>query len=320
MILVTGLRQHPVAEADYVIDELNRRGLHFFRFNLDEYPVATDLAMYIGCSAADIGQFAQRGKSVPLEAISAAWFYSPVPVDLDNQLAEESQEISRKEAAAALDGLWQASGWGWVNPPLVASRAANRLLQMHKAKELGFNIPASLISNDPKEAQDFMQSTPDVILKDLDTPYTVVRSQVYTSFTKRIAELTSDQLEAVALGPCLFQERIPKAHEIRVYVVGDTVIAVGIAPLSDDVGEDYRRQRYQIEVWPYSLPSKVKERCLALVSALGLQYAGIDLLLTPQGEIVFLELGPYSSWVWAEELGGLPLTKTFTDLLEQLAC
>ena len=69
----------------------------------------------------------------------------------------------------------------------------------------------------------------------------------------------------------------------------------------------------------YSWAVEEVERCLALAQELGLQYAGIDLIVTPEGDIVFLELGPYSSWVWAEELGSLPLTKTFVNLLEQLS-
>jgi hypothetical protein len=320
MLLLTGLRQHPASEVDYVIDELNRRGIPFFRFNLDDYPTHTDLSMCLGSSSTVIGQVAQRSKCVSLEAITAAWFYSPVPVEPDSQMAPESRGMAVREAVAALNGLWQAAGVRWVNPPLNAGRAANRVWQMHLTRVLGFHIPDTLITNDVGAAKNFLQSYQDVIIKDLATPYLVTDSHVFTSFTRHIRNITPDQLEAVALAPCLFQECIPKKHEVRAYVIGDQVLAAGIAPLDEqDVGEDYRRRRYQVRVWPYVLPSKDARRCLALTKDLGLQYAGIDLIVTPQGDVVFLELGPYSSWVWAEELGGLPLTKALTDLLEQLA-
>jgi hypothetical protein len=319
MPLLTGLQKHPATEVDYVIDELNRRGIPFFRFNLDAYPTHMDLVMCIGDDESVTGQLAQRNKYVSLESISAAWFYSPMPIEPDQGLAPGSHEVAVREAVAALDGLWQASGFRWVNPPLIASRAANRVWQMHRAQELGFRILDTLTTNDVREARYFIQSYQDVIIKDLATPYVVTDSHVYTSYTRRISNLTPDQLEAVALAPCLFQECISKRHEVRAYVIGDHVLATGIAPQSDDVGEDYRRRRYQVQVWPYPLPSDDAERCLTLAKELGLQYAGIDLIVTPADEIVFLELGPYSSWVWVEELGGLPLTPTFTDLLEQLS-
>jgi hypothetical protein len=58
---------------------------------------------------------------------------------------------------------------------------------------------------------------------------------------------------------------------------------------------------------------------LQLVHGIGLAYAGIDLIVTPEQEVVFLELGPYSSWVWVEEQanGRLLLTATLTDFLVQ---
>jgi hypothetical protein len=321
MILITGLRQHPATEVDYVIDELNQRSVPFFRFNLDTYPIHTDLIMHIGGGDSATGELTQPGKRVSIEAISAAWLFSPVPVEPDQRLAPESQEIAVREARATLDGLWQVAGFKWVNPPLVAIRATNRVWQMHLARGLGFCIPDTLVTNDATEAQDFTHSYNQngVIVKDLATPYVVTSTTVYTSYTRRVSNLTPDQLTAVTLAPCLFQECIPKRHEVRAYVIGTRVLAAGIAPLDKGVGEDYRRQRYQVRVWPYSLPCHAEERCLALTKELGLKYAGIDLIVTPKGDIVFLEAGPYSSWVWAEELGGLPLTTTFTDLLEQLS-
>ena len=47
------------------------------------------------------GQVTQRGKSVPLDSVRAAWFYSPVPVELDERLAPESREMALILQAAA---------------------------------------------------------------------------------------------------------------------------------------------------------------------------------------------------------------------------
>ncbi len=221
---------------------------------------------------------------------------------------------------AALAGLWHKRNCSWVNPPHGASRAANRLWQLRLAQSVGLRIPDTVVTNDPDEAQRFIaEHRAGVILKDLDTPFAVIRSRPLVSFTRTINALDHDRLQAVALAPCLFQERIPKHHEVRAYVIGDRILAAGVASAEDDrTLEDYRRRRYQVKIWPYTLSSDVVERCQELVAATGLKYAGIDLIVTPDGDTVFLELGPYSSWVWVQEQGGIPLTSAFTDLLTTL--
>jgi hypothetical protein len=40
-----------------------------------------------------------------------------------------------------------------------------------------------------------------------------------------------------------------------------------------------------------------------------------DLILTPDGEVVFLELNPNGQWLWLELELGLPLTEAFADVL-----
>jgi glutathione synthase/RimK-type ligase-like ATP-grasp enzyme len=54
---------------------------------------------------------------------------------------------------------------------------------------------------------------------------------------------------------------------------------------------------------------------MSLVRRLGLEFGAIDLLLTPQGDYVFLEINPNGQWLWLEQMTGVPLTKAMCDLL-----
>jgi ABC-type multidrug transport system fused ATPase/permease subunit len=54
---------------------------------------------------------------------------------------------------------------------------------------------------------------------------------------------------------------------------------------------------------------------LALVKNFNLEFGAIDLILTPQGEYVFLEINPSGQFAWVETLTKLPLVDTLADLL-----
>ena len=66
---------------------------------------------------------------------------------------------------------------------------------------------------------------------------------------------------------------------------------------------------------PMDLPSDVEKFCLALVHSYGLRFGAIDLIVTPRGDWVFLELNPNGQWVWIEQLTGLPIASALVDEL-----
>jgi hypothetical protein len=46
-----------------------------------------------------------------------------------------------------------------------------------------------------------------------------------------------------------------------------------------------------------------------------LNFASLDMIVTPEGEFVFLELNPNGQWLWLELELGLPLVASMADLL-----
>jgi glutathione synthase/RimK-type ligase-like ATP-grasp enzyme len=51
------------------------------------------------------------------------------------------------------------------------------------------------------------------------------------------------------------------------------------------------------------------------VERLGLCYGAIDMVLTPDGRYVFLEINPNGQYLWIEEAAGLPISDAICDLL-----
>ncbi|MBK6588091.1 MAG: hypothetical protein IPG22_07335 [Acidobacteria bacterium] len=52
-----------------------------------------------------------------------------------------------------------------------------------------------------------------------------------------------------------------------------------------------------------------------LIRSLNLQFGAIDLLVQPDGGIVFLEVNPNGQWLWLQEATGLPIADALVNLL-----
>jgi glutathione synthase/RimK-type ligase-like ATP-grasp enzyme len=125
--------------------------------------------------------------------------------------------------------------------------------------------------------------------------------------------------QSVRYAPGIFQEYVPKRVELRVTVVGSRVFAAEIhsqdSRLTRDDWRHYDNDRATYA--PHALPKSIENLCLQLVRALHLSFGAIDLVLTPQGEYVFLEINPNGQWVWVQELAGLPIAEAIAELLFQ---
>jgi hypothetical protein len=51
------------------------------------------------------------------------------------------------------------------------------------------------------------------------------------------------------------------------------------------------------------------------MDSFGINFASMDMILTPEGEFVFLEVNPNGQWLWIEEELGLPLVASMAGLL-----
>jgi glutathione synthase/RimK-type ligase-like ATP-grasp enzyme len=115
----------------------------------------------------------------------------------------------------------------------------------------------------------------------------------------------------------LFQAYVPKRSELRVTVVGERVFAAEIgSQATHHTRHDWRRyDMAHTPHTPHALPEPVARAAVALVRALGLVYGAIDLVLTPDGDYVFLEINPNGQYLWIEHLTGLPITAAIADHL-----
>ncbi|HWB36436.1 MAG TPA: hypothetical protein VHA75_10480 [Rugosimonospora sp.] len=315
ILLVTN--KHDFA-ADRVVHELTGRGAAFGRLNTEDFPatIACRYRLAAGQHTAvlDLG----HGREVDLAGVTAVWYRRPEPATIDARVsAPAARRFARRESVAALRAVLALAGAArWVNRPEANRAAEHKLVQLAVAAGAGLRTPETVVTNDPREAARFHAGhRGGVVVKSLGPPYLdhAERTQVYTS---RVRPEHLDFLADVAYAPVLLQERIDKRLEIRVTVVGQRVLAASIDSQTSPVTrDDWRRDVFLARHAVHALPDDVVERCLRVVRHFGLVFAAVDLILTPGGEYVFLELNPNGEWDWIEAMTGLPLAAALTDVL-----
>jgi glutathione synthase/RimK-type ligase-like ATP-grasp enzyme len=127
--------------------------------------------------------------------------------------------------------------------------------------------------------------------------------------------------EAFSQTVSFVQEYVSKSFELRVTIVGEDVFTARIdnQELEEDKGKVDWRQGYDsgLRLSEFLLPETIKDKCLTLVHALGLNFGCIDLIVRPDGEYIFLECNPNGQWLWVELETGMKISKSIARFLTE---
>jgi glutathione synthase/RimK-type ligase-like ATP-grasp enzyme len=296
---------------------LQRRGSEWRIFDPATFPASATITVEGGSCGVRAHLTSEAG-DVDLARVRGVWLRRPGTLELPATLLPQEREWIRDECRHFLRGLWANVDAFWVSDPDRISRASVKLHQLRLAAQLGFRIPRWVVTNDVAAATAFLDSSPSgVAVKVLYMPILVTAGRFATLYTHLVTPEDRQHLESVRLGPTFLQEFVRKAMDVRITVIGDRLFAVGIESADDEKGRiDFRQAGvYDFVHRPLELPEPVGAACRSLVRRLGLQFAALDLLLTPEGDYVFLEINPNGQWLWIEEMTGLPLTQALCDLL-----
>ncbi len=303
---------------DLVSHALARRGVRPVRFNTDLFPSLVKLSARAGDErAAHI--VTETGAEISVAEVRAVWARKLWSPRMNDDLDERYRSLCVSESAAALEGFFDAlHDARWVNNLERQREAENKQRQLRLAARAGLRLPRTLVTNDPAAARQFFAETngqtvakllrPLAVSMDADQPF------VYTS---RVREEDLAGAEALRHSPMVFQELIPKAHELRVaYVAGETFAGALNATGTSRGQTDWRLAAPEECHWQEAeLPTDVVSKLKTLMTELGLCFGAIDLICTPSGEHVFLEVNPGGEWGMLERDLGLPISEAIAGAL-----
>ena len=318
MILVLSDRADP--HVRLVLPLLEARNADVLWFDPKDFPSAVAIELELG----DRGFFARHlvmeGRRVDLASVSAIWLRRPNAPQAGPGVADADARVWVAETAQeVMSGVYELLDCRWVPArPRAVQAARSKVWQLQVAAQLGFDVPPTCITNDPAELLAFYarrdgrlvtklaaHARPRFGGQDLQAPTTVVHRR--------------DMLDAESVrhAPALLQAYVDKKLELRVTVVGDRVFCAAIDSQASRVTRDDWRN-YDDDRTAYSahpLPTEVEARCLQLVRHFGLTFGAIDMVLTPRGDHVFLELNPNGQWGWVAERARLPIAEALAELL-----
>ncbi len=202
------------------------------------------------------------------------------------------------------DGLHDdLSAWVDVAPARVVNRSsamasnAAKPYQGQLIARHGLLTPDTLMTNDPEEAREFYASRARVVFKSASGARSIVQTMGPGDLSR---------LGALHACPVQFQAWVPGV-DVRVHVVGSEVFATAITTTATD----YRYATAQVDeparLEAHQLDADIADRCVALTADLGLEFAGIDLKITPDGEVYCFEVNPSPAYTYFSGQTGQPI-------------
>ncbi len=303
MILVCGIpTEPPIAR---VLHELERLGAPTVVFNQRQFE-SCRLAWAVADRRVS-GWLGVDGHAYDLESFTGV--YARLMDDrLLPELDGEPDESPRRRRCRQLHD--QLVAWMDVAPARVVNRVrtmgsnGSKPYQAQLIRRHGFRVPETLVTNDAALVRQFCTRHGRAVYKSISG----IRSIV--------AEVTAaelDRLDAVRACPVQFQAFVP-GFDVRVHTVGDEVFATRI----DSPGTDYRYAAHDgdgTRLEPYDIPDALARRCCQLAAALGLPFTGIDLRITPDGDVYCFEANPSPAYSYYEAHTDQPIASAVARYL-----
>ena len=309
---------------EMVISALEARGARALRLETNLFP--TDLQLTVGWDEKDRLHLSAAAGEIDLSQVSSVWIrHTDTGGQLPDDLDPDHREAARLESDSMIWGVLECLNVFQLDPPESLRSAPYKPRQLQLAREVGLEIPRTLITNHPQEVRDFARTCRHgVIAKMVDGSSVSVETEQGVSpvYTKHLTAEDLANLDGLSLCPMIFQEAVPKALELRITVVGNQVFVAAVASSASAVGaEDWRKDKGLVkEFRTYAnCPSAILDRLLVMLNRLALNFATIDMIVTPDGRYVFLEFNTISYFDFVERATGLPISAAIADLLLGLA-
>lgn len=304
--------------ADYFQNYLEEKGISYCRFNTDLSLIEMTHRMSID----DLTSFDVQiqGTWLDLHSITGVWYRRPIePRAADSLSWSTASDYVKDEGYYYLQSLWKLlEHKNWVSHPWSISWASKKPYQLRLAREIGLQIPSTIVTTDPQQALEFYhRHSGKIITKPFKGNVVEVDGQVATFYTSRVEVHDLDHLETVRFVPTMFQEEIPKLYEVRVTVFGDTVFAAMTDSQSDpDRTIDWRKLSPLEQDWQTtSIPESVATACVEMVKRLNLSFGTFDFAVTPDNNYIFFEINPNGQWAWLERMLGMPMRQSLANVL-----
>jgi glutathione synthase/RimK-type ligase-like ATP-grasp enzyme len=259
-------------------------------------------------------QISYNGEELNLSALQAAWYRHPQLLGLDFP-DKGKQMCIEQEITDLQESLWlMVPEDAWLNSPQNMVRAQSKLAQLAVARELGFSIPSTIVSNEWK-AIDNQLGADDIIVK-MSRGLLYEEDGTKAVYTTRLTPGLRGSLHSNSPFPGIFQTYETKRREWRITAVGDEFFD---AAIYTDPGakDDWRLHQLTDKVTfrEENIGDEIHQLCRDYLDQHELDYGAFDFIENDEGKITFLECNSNGQFLWLEELLDMPISDAVVDTL-----
>jgi hypothetical protein len=291
--------------SDLIANRLYTSGASYIRLNRDqfaEYKINLDPVNAIMSVEIAGQQFLLTETS-----LKSIFFRAPTFLrEIFSEQYTEEQQLGITQWAAFLRALTVFEKVRWVNNPVDTYRAEIKALQLRIARQSGFLVPDTKITNITSKGNGSM-----VAIKSIDTAIVSSGEQEAFVYTKILSDDTLESTHYEA--PMFIQEALVPKIDIRVTVIGKELVAIQILG-ENGIDEDWRKYQQPVRYEVFDLPDDIRQRCLKLTSKMNLNFGGIDLVLH-NGDYYFIEINPTGEWAWLQKNTGYKIDDMIVKIL-----
>lgn len=275
--------------------------------------------------------FEVDGVELPLSGAGVVWFrrwlherraeIAPsllaAPAARSSKLDYEIRRHLTLESRKLSDFLFaRLAGLPWLSHPHRAS--LNKLDTLTRAARAGFATPATLVTTEREALRRFCAAHGAVITKPAgEVEMFLDGERSHFLFTTALDLAAVDALP-VRFAPSLFQEKVDKDYELRIFYLAGECHAMAIFSQTDPQTQtDFRRYNRERpnRMVPYRLRPATEERIGRLMADLDLETGSLDLLQARDGREVFLEINPVGQFGMVSKPCNYGLEKKVAQLL-----
>jgi hypothetical protein len=304
MILLCGIPSEPPLAM--VRARLLHAGIPFVEFNQRRFE---EVGLEVSIVSGEVtGELALSGRRYRLEDFGGVYTRLMNDSFLPELRREPPDSPARRRSAVLHDAFVR---WCEIAPARVVNRIgpsgsnASKVYQSQLIRRFGFEVPDTLVTNDPERARAFIAEKGRAIFKSISGARSIVTM---------LNAHAVPSLDRVANCPTMFQEFI-EGSNVRVHVVDQVVFATAV----ETTAVDYRYASEQVGVparlTATTLDDEVAQRCVALTRHLGLAFSGIDLLVGRDGTVYCLEVNPCPGFSYYEANTSQPISQALARYL-----
>jgi glutathione synthase/RimK-type ligase-like ATP-grasp enzyme len=304
MILLCGIpSESPLALVSKALDKQN---VPYVLLNQRKFSIMKAQMEISGGRAS--GKLQMNGDSYQLDDFSAVFSrfmdYRFLPEIKDTPEDSPARQLSRN----LFDTLTR---WAEITPARVVNRIApmssnfSKPFQAQLIRRYGFEVPETLITNDPELVREFKARHGRVIYKSISGVRSIVQTLTDDDMTR---------LDNIRWCPTQFQAFV-EGTNVRVHTVGQKVFATGISTEATDYRYAHRQSGDHAELREVQLSDELSEMCVNLTEGLGLAFAGIDLKVTPENHVYCFEVNPSPAFSYYESNTGQPISEAVAEYL-----